>query len=237
MRHGFTLLLLAAMFGLAAALNPAIWIRAGLVYTSVSFLYVSLGYLRLGSAIFRKNPRTGQLSIGIILFLLPYLLLTWLSGWLHRLTSRERPIDRLSDGIFIGRRLTGPEFTLLVERGVVAILDLTAEFSEPAAIIRHVPNYRNLPLLDASAPPVEILREASAWIHSMKEEGPIYIHCALGHGRTGLVAGAYLLASGSCQTAAEAMLALQQARPGLDLNPSQLARLRELECQPPLAAL
>jgi len=230
MRHGFTLLLLAAMFGLAAAFNAVVWIRAGLIYTALSFLYVSLGYLGLGSSIFRKDFRTGKLPFAIILFLLPYFLLTWFSGWLHRVTSRERAIDRLTEGIFIGRRLTGAEAGLLAERGVATVLDLTAEFSEPVAI-RTFPNYRNLPLLDASAPSVETLREAATWLQFMRAHGPIYIHCALGHGRTGLIAGAYLLVSGSCQTAAEALTTLQQARPGLDLNDDQQARLRELERQ------
>jgi protein-tyrosine phosphatase len=55
------------------------------------------------------------------------------------------------------------------------------------------------------------------------------IHCAQGHGRTGLVASAVLLVSGKAQTAADAIAMVQSVRPGVDLNREQRFVLERLQ--------
>jgi protein-tyrosine phosphatase len=51
--------------------------------------------------------------------------------------------------------------------------------------------------------------------------GRVYVHCAQGHGRTGLFAAAVLLARGAAATPAEAVARVRAVRPGVRLKPAQ----------------
>ena len=57
---------------------------------------------------------------------------------------------------------------------------------------------------------------------------PVYIHCAQGHGRTGTVAAAVLVAKGIHSTPEAAIDALQRVRPKLALNRTQLQFVRQI---------
>jgi len=57
---------------------------------------------------------------------------------------------------------------------------------------------------------------------------PVLIHCALGHGRTGMVTAAVLVASGEAQTAADAIAMIQTVRPGVKLNKAQRLTLEQI---------
>ncbi|TWU44827.1 hypothetical protein Poly51_58930 [Rubripirellula tenax] len=57
---------------------------------------------------------------------------------------------------------------------------------------------------------------------------PVLIHCAQGHGRTGLVAAAVLIVSGEAQTAADAIAIIQAVRPGVELNKAQRMILEQI---------
>lgn len=67
-----------------------------------------------------------------------------------------------------------------------------------------------------------LVRRVAAW------QEPVYIHCAQGHGRTGLIAAAVLVANGHAKTAEEAVAMLERARPRLSLGKSQLAFLTRI---------
>jgi protein-tyrosine phosphatase len=56
--------------------------------------------------------------------------------------------------------------------------------------------------------------------------GTIYIHCAQGHGRTGMFAAAVLLSSGQAATPEEALRLVTSARPGVRLSGDQWLTLR-----------
>ena len=56
-------------------------------------------------------------------------------------------------------------------------------------------------------------------------ETPLYIHCAQGHGRTGLVAALFLLAHGDADTPDTAIEMIQSSRPLVGLNGVQRASL------------
>jgi protein-tyrosine phosphatase len=99
-------------------------------------------------------------------------------------------------------------------------VDLTSEFQEPATL-RRLAAYRSFPILDASAPEPETLREV---LDSLRP-GKTFVHCAQGHGRTGLFAAALLLHSKKANSPEEAVRMLQRARPGIVLNASQKACL------------
>jgi protein-tyrosine phosphatase len=110
----------------------------------------------------------------------------------------------------------------------VSVLDLAGEF--PAA---RVPSrYRSLPVLDATAPSEEELRSATAWVAEAVAAGPVYVLCALGHGRSACVVIAYLLSVGSVGTVAEGVRLLRSLRPGVRLHPPQRRLLRRFEPLP-----
>ena len=146
--------------------------------------------------------------------LLPYLLLTWATWHLARRFSRERPHDEVVPGVVVGRRLLPGE----LPSGIATVLDLTSEFFEPEGI-RRACRYVSLPILDAKTLPVErvapVLRELATL------PGPVYIHCAQGHGRTGMIAAALLVARGDAPDSRTALAWVRRARPAVRLSPAQ----------------
>ena len=107
------------------------------------------------------------------------------------------------------------------------MIDLTAEFLEPATV-RIGRAYLAVPMLDGAVPlEAEFHRAVRAAVES---PGVVYLHCAQGHGRTGLVAAAVMVARGHSSSAEEALGALRAAQPRLDLNDRQLRFLRQV-CQ------
>jgi protein-tyrosine phosphatase len=129
-----------------------------------------------------------------------------------RIFSREQAYNLVCEDLVVGRRLLPRE----VPDDFVNYVDLTAELEDPAAI-RRGPGYLAFPLLDASAPNAESLRAA---VRSLRP-GSTFIHCAQGHGRTGLFAVALLLSSGAVQTPEEGVALVRSARPGIRLSPDQ----------------
>jgi protein-tyrosine phosphatase len=89
-----------------------------------------------------------------------------------------------------------------------------------------------LPVLDGTAPSEEELRSAAAWVAAAVAEGPVYVHCALGHGRSACVVIAYLLSVGAVGCVAEGVQRLRSLRPGVRLQPPQLRLLRRFEPPP-----
>lgn len=218
MKYALFFLLIAVQFFVEAALfGGHFWI---LVWPGVSFGLVGLAYLGLGPGVFGKRA-DGRISWFALLLLLPYLLLTWLTWHLVRLMSREDCHNEVAPGILVGRRpLPGelpPEVTHLV--------DLTAEFSEHA-MVRAGRKYVAAPMLDAGIASESAFRQLVQMIAAWP--GPVYIHCAQGHGRTGTVAAAVLVAKGIHSTPEAAVAALQRVRPKLALNRSQLSFIRHI---------
>jgi protein-tyrosine phosphatase len=130
--------------------------------------------------------------------------------------------------LYFGRRLTPGEARQAQALGWQSVLDLAAEFSEVAAL-RAVPRYRSLPVLDGTAPTGEQLREAVAWIVEAVERGPVYVHCALGHGRTATIVLAYLLTTAEVATVREGLTRLRALRSGVGLHRQQAELVRGLE--------
>lgn len=176
-----------------------------------NFLALALAHHMGLNRMLGKQP-DGTIALwGWIIFapLLFYTLLVW---HLLRLTSREPAYHVISDKLVIGRRLLPSELDTEFDNYV----DLTAEFSEPQAI-RLSAAYISFPLLDASAPSQAALHAALA---SLKP-GRTYIHCAQGHGRTGLFAIAYMLHYGIAESVDDSLSILRAVRPGIRLNKAQ----------------
>lgn len=133
--------------------------------------------------------------------------------------SREPAFQRVTPSLMVARRLRHWEYPS--EASVIC--DLTAELRDPASI-RAVPGYCCFPILDAST--LEPHELVSVVRRLTPEPGrQLLIHCANGHGRTGLVAAAWLIQQGYADSPAAAISLLQSARPRISLRECQTQTL------------
>jgi len=161
----------AILFSLVGVLLTAAAITNGgwsylLLWPALSFGIVALGYSHFGPRVFRKSER-GILSPINSLLLLPYLLYQWSVWHAVRLFKREPAFDRLTENIFLGRRLLSQEFPA----GMDHVIDLTCEFTEPEALrstgyhsfqILEGTNFPNLPSLGLGGQKLDFGRAAAA---------------------------------------------------------------------------
>jgi hypothetical protein len=195
-----------------------------LLWSALSFGNVALAYAGIGPSVFGKRP-DGTMPLPLKILNLPYLSFTSLVWHAARLYSRELPLHHISADLVIGRRLLPRE----APEGFDHYVDLTAEFEEPASIRRR-PGYRSLPILDASVPhPDDLWR-----LVEDTSSGKTFVHCAQGHGRTGLFALALMLRREEIHTVEDGLRLLRSFRPALRLNRAQLDFLKAyVKAQPP----
>ena len=208
---------MAGWIALRADLGWPAWV---FLHAGLSFGLLSLAYAGAGPSLLLKRASGRRTVWGRLLFG-PYYLLNAATFSAYRRLSGEPPFAQVGHNLFFGRRLSAREAE---ELGCDHVLDLACEFAE-AGSLRRRPGYRSLPLLDAAAPAHEQLREAAAWVADAVKSGPVYVHCALGHGRSVSVVIAYLLSAGLVGTVAEGVQLLRSLRPGAEPNPAQLRRL------------
>lgn len=156
------------------------------------------------------------------LILAPYFLINSGLLALYRRLSREPALVQVLPRLWFGRRLTDREALTVQWAGV---LDLAAEFASTATAAA----YRSLPVLDGLAPDLNELQTAVQWIAEVSAAGPVYVHCALGHGRSACVVAAYLLWAGVVGSAVEGVRLLRKLRAGVRLSVSQRQLLRRFE--------
>jgi hypothetical protein len=200
------------------------WFAAVFLYPAGSFLWMAAAYAGAGPGLLLKNP-LGRHSLLAWVILGPYFLLNLTTFGLFRLVSRESAYVEVAPNVLFGRRLTSREAKGQPWAGV---LDLAGEFTENRQL-RLLPGYKSLPVLDATAPGDEQLKSAVDWIRSHAAKGPVYVHCALGHGRSACVVVAYLLATGEVETVEEGVRRLRSIRPGVRLHSVQREQLRAFE--------
>lgn len=201
-----TALLTALAFGLG---GWALW----LLWPAVSLLLVGLNYGVFGARGFQKNA-SGRLSMGAAGLLAPYLFAAWLNS---RLWTRKAPLPvKVFDNVWLGRL---PDKRVLM--GISSLVDMCAELPvSPRGLI-----YRHFPVLDLTAPSVEVCREAAFAIEQLRQHGPVLVYCALGYSRSASAIAAWLLISGRCATVVEAETLLRAARPKIVLTPAHFAVL------------
>jgi protein-tyrosine phosphatase len=181
------------------------------VWLGCNFLVLGVAHGRGSHRVFGKR-KDGTLPLWSWLLFFPLLIYTTIIWHLIRLCSREPACNSVTEQLVVGRRLLAFE----LEGEFDNFVDLTAEFSEPSSI-RCSPSYRSFPILDGGAPAPEALRAAVATLRP----GRTFIHCAQGHGRTGLFALAVLLSSGVAHSVEEGLRMLSAARPGIRLGTEQ----------------
>jgi protein-tyrosine phosphatase len=208
--------------GVVAAAWP--W-GAVLLWPVISLVLVGSAYVGVGAAVFRKSNGTIPIATRVVLG--PCLVGQWLSLAYYR--RQCRPFDEIAPRVWVGRRLTDAEAAEAVERGVAAVLDLTAELSESRAFTRVA--YRNIPIVDLTAPTVKQLEDAVRFIVRHAGGRIVYVHCKIGYSRSAAVAGAYLLAAGLAGTTDEAIAAIRRARPSIIVRPEVVGVLRAFEAR------
>jgi protein-tyrosine phosphatase len=195
----------------AAACRGLYWL---LVWPGISLTLVGFGYLRLGPGVYGKKA-DGTMAWYLVVPLLPYLLAAWAVWHVARIVGREDCYNEAAPGLFVGRRPHSHE----LPSEVSLVVDLAAEFIECRAV-RTGRRYLSVPVLDAGVMNDEaflaLVREVAEW------PGAVYIHCAQGHGRTGTLAAAVMLAKGHCDTVDAAIAQLRAVRPRLALGKAQL---------------
>ncbi len=191
-----------------------------LLWPAANSIAIGASYLIRSPRIFGKQ-NTGTIHPAAFLFLLPYLIYVGFLWHCIRLTSSEPSFNYLDETIVIGRRLIPREQTITIDNYV----DLTCEFNEPPEIVRNV-NYVSFPILDASTPASTELKTLVNKIDSLN--GVTYIHCAQGHGHTGVVTAALLMSRETELSASDAISQIQSVRPALSCNREQMEMLNQL---------
>ena len=194
-----------------------------LIWPAIALGIVAIAYFGAGPIIFHKTE--GKLPWSTRFVLAPCLLGQSLSLLYYR--SQCRPWDRVTPEIWIGRKLGSRAAKKALRSGVVSVLDLTAEFSE-AKPFRDI-NYRNIPVLDLTAPSQMQLIEMSEFIGNHSRDGAVYVHCKIGYSRSAAAVAAYLIMSGKVNTAAEAFAMVRRVRPSVIIRSEVLSALSEFE--------
>ncbi|MFK3774083.1 phosphatase PAP2/dual specificity phosphatase family protein [Pseudomonas sp. NPDC089406] len=226
LRYGLGALVLA-LVGFGAG-HAALW----LLWPALSLLLVALNYALFEAGGFQKGA-DGQLSVAARGLLAPYLLGAWVNSRLW--TWRRSQADEVCEGVCLGRvpgKGEASEF--------VAVVDLSAELACTAAIAGQARShddhpamvYQCLPSLDLVAPDHHTLQQAAQTIEHLRQQGPVLVCCALGYSRSASAVAAWLLASGRCQSSAEAEVLIRKARPSVVLHPAHHQVLQGLEARP-----
>jgi predicted protein tyrosine phosphatase len=178
------------------------------LWPTLALTILGLAYAGLGARVFRKQ--NGKLPWSAKLVLAPVLLGTWaFHTWFRRGVT---PYNKIGEHIFLGRYLSNARARAALEENVVAILDMTGEYSECTPFRTH-PNYKNIPVLDYSVPSQSQLEEAVAFVTKHAKNGIVYVHCALGFSRSASIVAAVLIRTEKARTAEEAVAMIRRERP------------------------
>lgn len=209
-----------------AILAPILWLRVVMGWSGGAFLGIGLAYAGIGPKMLLKRT-DGRLARLSYLIYAPYLLLNEVSYWFVRRGRNFVPFTEITPGLLLGCRLRPGDARTLEPFGVSAVLDLTSEFTEPI-FLRCREAYLCLPILDTCPPTREQLAEGVAWIQEQRDVGrTVYVHCALGRGRSAVFVMAYLIQTGTAS--AENVLAqVRERRPDVRLSSVQASRLSEM---------
>ncbi len=134
--------------------------------------------------------------------------------------------DVLAGGEHPGRSGSEAEGLAILRRnGVRAVLTLTEEPLDEAAVTAADLNTRHVPVADFGTPSLEQLSEGVAYIRQRaSDDEPVYVHCWAGIGRTGTFLAAYLASTGI--DVDEAVSQVRALRPGAVETAEQLEQLR-----------
>jgi hypothetical protein len=197
-----------------------------LLWPTIALGIVASAYFGAGPIVFHKTK--GKLPWSTRFVLAPCLLGQYLSLLYYR--SQCRSWDEVTPRIWVGGKLAARSANKALCAGVTAVLDLSAEFSE-AKPFRKI-NYRNIAVLDLTAPTQAQLAEMSEFIGNHSRNGAVYIHCKIGYSRSAAAIAAYLIMSGKANTAKEAFAIIRRVRPSIVIRPEVISAVSEFGSRP-----
>ncbi len=206
----FAVLSIASFVGAA---RGGVWLA--LTWPGVAFAVVVYAYLTRQPRVLGKRA-DGSFAWWRRLFFLPFIVFSEGAWHLFAAVTREDAYNAVAPGVWVGR---WPEGGHLPE-GVDVVVDVTAELPAHRRVIREK-RYVCLPAMDATVPEESAFRALVAELADAR--GGIFVHCAFGHGRSAMLAGALLVARGLAPDAAAAEGAMRRARPGISLSGLQRA--------------
>ncbi|HEX4708706.1 MAG TPA: dual specificity protein phosphatase family protein [Candidatus Udaeobacter sp.] len=192
-----------------------------LLWPTIALSIVAIAYFGVGPIIFHKTK--GKLPWSTRFVLAFCLLGQYLSLLYYR--SQCRSWDEVTPRIWIGGKLGARSANKALCGRVTAVLDLSAEFSE-AKPFRNVV-YRNIPVLDLTAPTQAQLVEMSEFIGSHSRNGVVYVHCKIGYSRSAAAVAAYLIMNRNAKSAEEAFMIIRRVRPSIVIRSEVVSALSE----------
>src|SRR5438874_731855 len=192
-----------------------------LLWPTIALGIVAIAYFGAGPSVFHKTK--GKLPWSTRVVLAPCLLGQYFSLLYYRRQCRRW--DEVTPRIWIGGKLGRRAANKALRAGVAAVLDLSAEFSE-ASPFRNI-EYRNIPILDLTAPSQAQLAEMGEFISNQSRNGVVYVHCKIGYSRSAAAVAAYLITSGNANTPKEAFATLRRVRPSIVIRPEVICALTE----------
>lgn len=222
--------ILGALVSLLVAIyTPQIIISLLFLWVSLSLALVCVAYVFDIPSIFRKN-QDGKIIWWIRWAFIPFLLGAKAYNAWERRRDTVPPIQKVSDNLFLSRRLFQSDLDFLESQDISCIVDVTAEFAGlESAMTDKQFHYLSIPVLDHKAPTLERLRHAINWIDTQIAcSRSVVVHCALGRGRSVFVVAAYLLSKDSSLTVESVMKKINNVRSTARLNNLQLRTLRAI---------
>ena len=223
MAYGLAFFLFGTVLAYQALRLGGWWLA--LLWPAVSFFVVAAAYVTARPRLLGKRA-DGRLSLPALSVLGPFTAFSWTVAQAHRAVRRGPAGCEVAPGIWLGRRAAAGE----LPPGVSTVVDLTAEFWEPAGV-RQGRRYLCVPTLDSTASDESAFRAALDCVAAA--DGPVYIHCAQGFGRSAALAAALLIRRGAARDVAGAEAMLARARPGVRLTRRQRDLVRRVSGEIP----
>jgi protein-tyrosine phosphatase len=195
-----------------------------LLWPGVNYLFLGGCYLRngdVGTWVLGKSESTGRLHPLSVLVFLPYLLVSFVLWRAKHLLLGEPVCERVWEGIYVGRWPweLNIEDSRFASNPITHIVDLTGEFPSLSFHRKRGVTYICCPSMDRLLASPALLAAAVRTVS--RDARCTYVHCANGHGRSGLFAAMMLVYDGHCKTIDEALLVMKQKRQVLNWQPHQ----------------
>jgi diacylglycerol kinase (ATP) len=202
------------------------WLKILWGNVASSFFVVTVAYAGVGPIMYRKSGN-GRLPFWTLLLCWPFFLLSHLLNRITTATSQLSIADEIIDGLYLGRHCSKTEAKRLIrETGIYTAIDLEAEMSESQPL-RDLEQYHLLAVLDRQPVPLVVMDKGVGLLKQAMEVGPVFVHCALGRGRSVMLVIAFLLATQREDSVDNALRHVQSCRKGVYLHADQLQALEK----------
>ncbi|MCI4624786.1 MAG: dual specificity protein phosphatase family protein [Candidatus Magnetoovum sp. WYHC-5] len=193
-----------------------------IVLLNIGFTFIGFG---LGSGIFGaktfQKRKNGTLTLISYLIYWPYLVVDYIILYIIRVVRKENVYDEILSGLYLGGRLWLFDKKDPLIKKIDYVLDLTSEFTEPF-FFRNKAGYLCIPLIDHHAPTLDELTYGVTWLVEQHKKGYVYVHCAMGHGRSAIFVVAYVMFVNRLNSVEHAIEFVKTKRPVIRLNKKQI---------------